>query len=141
MIRGTLLESILDPDIIRSTLSKLAKVEDVRLVRQHESRVGSKPMRDFAFVEFASITESKKVHDFVSKYGLLLEGSEVSVIYCRGNKPITDQQLIEHPKQEIKQVDKTGNKVVIQNSKGKVEQKESFEQKRQQVEYKVDGET
>jgi hypothetical protein len=47
-------------------------------------------MRDFAFVEFASITESKKVHDFVSKYGLLLEGSEVSVIYCRGNKPITD---------------------------------------------------
>jgi len=42
-------------------------------------------MREFAFVEFASINESKKVHDFASKYGLLLEGSEVSASYCRGN--------------------------------------------------------
>lgn len=90
MIRGNVLENISDPEIIRFTLSKLAKVEDVRLVRQHESRIGSKPMRDFAFVEFASIAESKKVHDFVQKYGLILEGSEVSVIYCRGNKPISD---------------------------------------------------
>jgi hypothetical protein len=43
-------------------------------------------MRDFAFVEFATLTESKKVHDFASKYGMLLEGSEVSVSYCRGNR-------------------------------------------------------
>jgi len=44
-------------------------------------------MRDFAFVEFQTVADSKKVHDFASKYGLLLEGSEVSVSYCRGNRP------------------------------------------------------
>ena len=45
-------------------------------------------MRDFAFVDFVSVPEAKKVYDFFSKHGLLIEGSEVNVVYCRsGNRP------------------------------------------------------
>ena len=61
----------------------------MRLVRRHvDDKSSSKPMRDFAFVDFVSVPEAKKVYDFFSKHGLLIEGSEVNVVYCRsGNRP------------------------------------------------------
>jgi len=31
-------------------------------------------MRDFAFVDFVTVSEAKKVHDFFTKHGLLVEG-------------------------------------------------------------------
>lgn len=89
MVKGEVLEAIYDPETIRYTISKLAKVEDVRLVRNHDDKLGNTKhlMRDFAFVEFASIAESKKVLDFASKNGLIIQGGEVKVSYCRDNRP------------------------------------------------------
>ena len=89
IIRGNVLENITDPEILKQRLGKLGKVDEVRLVRKYaDDKSSSMPMRDFAFVDFASVTEAKKVFDFFSKHGLLIEGSEVSVNYCRsGHRP------------------------------------------------------
>lgn len=66
MIKGTVLEGITDPSVLKLRLGKLAKVDEVRLVKRHsDDKSSSMPMRDFAFVDFASISESKKVFDFV----------------------------------------------------------------------------
>ena len=89
IIKGNVIESITDPDLLKQRINKLGKVEEVRLVRRHvDDKSSSKPMRDFAFVDFVSVPEAKKVYDFFSKHGLLIEGSEVNVVYCRsGNRP------------------------------------------------------
>lgn len=87
MIRGDILETIQQQEVLRDILSSIGKVENVRLVRKYDPEQADKPMRNFAFVDFTSLDESKKVYDYCKRNGLCLLGSEVVVNYCKGNRP------------------------------------------------------
>ena len=70
-------------------MNKIAQVKDIRMLKDKES--GEK--REFAFVEYHSVEDSKKVVDFAKREGVVIKGERVFVSFSKFKK--TEQYVLQ----------------------------------------------
>ena len=87
MLRGHVLESLTDENLLRTKLEEIAPVAQIRLVRRHEPAPGEGYMRDFCFVDFATTADSTKVVESSKKNGFKVLEQEVHVSFSKIKKP------------------------------------------------------